>query len=97
MAKRRNRHSAALKAKVALAAIKERKTVSELASQHHVHPTQIHHWKRQLLEGAVEIFENGHSARREEELSRREAELYQEIGRLKMELEWMKKKSAELD
>jgi uncharacterized small protein (DUF1192 family) len=45
----------------------------------------------------VEIFENGHSARREEELSRREAELYQEIGRLKMELEWMKKKSAELD
>jgi len=97
MAKRRKRHSAPLKAKVALAAIKERKTVSELASQHGIHPTQIHHWKRQLIEGAAEVFENGHGSKREEEFSRREAELYQEIGRLKMELEWLKKKSAGLD
>ena len=97
MAKRRKRHSATMKAKVALAAIKERKTVSELAGQHRVHPTQIHHWKRQLLEGAAEIFENGHSAKQEAESSRREAELYQEIGRLNMELEWLKKKCAQLD
>ena len=97
MAKKRKRHSAALKAKIALAALKERKTVSQLASEHRIHPTQIHHWKRQLLEGAVEIFENGHSAKREEEYGRREAELYQEIGRLNMEFEWLKKKSAQLD
>lgn len=97
MAKKRKRHGAALKAKVALAAHKERKTVSQLASQYAVHPTQIHHWKRQLLEGAVEIFESGHSAKREEEFRRREAELFQEVGRLNMELEWLKKKSAQLD
>ena len=97
MAKRRKRHSATLKAKVALAAVKERKTVSELASQHGVHPTQIHHWKRQLVEGAAGIFEEGHSTKREAESGRREAELYQQIGRLNMELEWLKKKSAELD
>lgn len=97
MAKTRKRHSAALKAKVALAAHKELKTVSQLASQYAVHPTQIHHWKRQLLEGAVEIFESGHSTKKEEEFKRREAELYQEIGRLNMEFEWLKKKSAQFD
>ena len=97
MAKRRKRHSATLKAKVALAAIKERKTVSELASQHGVHPTQIHHWKRRLLEGAADVFEDGRSTKQEAESGRREAELYQQIGRLNMELEWLKKKVAQLD
>ena len=97
MAKRRKRHSATLKAKVALAAIKERKTVSELASQHGVHPTQIHHWKRRLLEGAADVFEDGCSTKQEAESGRREAELYQQIGRLNMELEWLKKKVAQLD
>jgi transposase-like protein len=97
MAKRRKRHSSAFKAKVALAALKERKTVSELASQHSVHPTQIHHWKRQLLEGAASVFDNGMSPTRGEDFSKREAELYQEVGRLSMELEWLKKKAASLD
>lgn len=96
MAKRRKRHSSAFKAKVALAAVKERRTVSELASQHGVHPTQIHHWKRQLLEGAESVFDNGAGAIPKEEFSKREAELYQQVGRLSVELEWLKKKSAEL-
>lgn len=95
MAKRRKRHSAAEKAKVAIAAIKERHTVSELASQHGVHPTQIHQWKRQLLESASVIFENGGVSQREADVGKREAELYEHIGRLNMELEWLKKKVAQ--
>ena len=97
MPKRRKNYGATLKAKVAIAAIKEQKTVSQLASQHSVHSTQIHAWKRQLMEGAAEIFERGRSSLREQEFKQREAELYEEIGRSKMELEWLKKKAAELN
>jgi transposase-like protein len=97
MGKRRKRHSSAFKAKVALAAIRERKTVSELASQHGVHPTQIHQWKRQLLERAAGVFDGGSAPRAAEDFAKREAALYQEVGRLSMELEWLKKKAAEFD
>jgi putative transposase len=96
MAKRRKSYSASQKAKIAVAAIKEQKTVGQLASQHSVHSTQIHAWKRQLLDAAPEIFEKGRSRRREEEFQQREAELYEVIGRLRMELEWVKKKAADL-
>jgi transposase-like protein len=96
MAKKRNRLSAATKAKVALAAVKEVKTVSELSSQFGVHPTQIHSWKRQLLEGAEGIFENGQGkGGKTQELEAMVAELYEQIGRQKMELEWLKKKAAQ--
>ncbi len=98
MAKKRNRPSAAFKAKVALAAVKEVKTVSELSSQFRIHSTQIHHWKRQLLERAEEVFEKpgsgGQTAQEKEALT---TELYEQIGRLKMELEWLKKKAAQFD
>jgi len=97
MAKRRNQFGASLKAKVAIAAIKEQKTVSELAGQHKVHSTQIHAWKRRLIDGAPEIFERGHAGSREQEFARRESELFEEIGRLKMELEWLKKKVKQFD
>ena len=95
MARKRKAHAAAFKAQVALAALKGDKTINELASQHAVHPTLIHAWKKQLLAGAGTIFANGTrlaSAGAES----REAELYEQIGRLKMELEWMKKKVAAL-
>ena len=62
MAKKRSRPNAAFKANVALAAVQEVKTVSELASQFGVHPTQIHRWKRQLLDRAAEIFESSGSS-----------------------------------
>jgi len=78
---------------VALAAVKELHTLSELASQFDVHPNQIHKWKRRLLDGAEELF-----ARPGEERSGDDtdvAELYEQIGRLKMELEWLKKKAAQ--
>lgn len=96
MAKLRKHYGASFKAKVALAAIKERKTVSELASQHGVHPTQVNQWKKQLLEGAESVFDSGVAAKKQEDFSKRESQLYEQLGRLNMELEWLKKKAAEL-
>jgi transposase-like protein len=97
MARRRKVHTAAFKAKVALAAVKELETVSQLASRHGVHPTQISQqisqWKKQLLEGAEGVFSHGSGRKKggsEEECS--SADLYEQIGRLKMELEWLKEK-----
>ena len=98
MAKKRSRPSPAFKAKVALAAVKEVKTVSELSSQYGVHSTQIHHWKRQLLAGAEEIFSNpGSGSGKKQDQEALQAELYEQIGRLKMELEWLKKKAAQFE
>ena len=96
MVQKRKRHEAGFKAKVALEAVRERKTVSELASQFSVHPTQINDWKGQLVAGAVELFEGKQASRRDSRDESREAELYEQIGRLKMELEWLKKKAAQL-
>jgi transposase-like protein len=93
MAKKRQSHSAAFKAQVALAAVKGDKTVSELASLHGVHPTLIHAWKKQLLDNAAELFQNGaKTANTEHEAL--QAQLYEQIGRLKTELDWLKKKAA---
>ena len=90
--KRRN-HSAAFKAKVALAAIKGDKTIAQLASQYEVHPTQIAQWKKQLLESLPEIFScRGQNDRQDQE--QLTAQLYQQIGQLKVELDWLKKKSG---
>jgi transposase-like protein len=94
-AKKRQRHTAAFKAQVAMAALKGDKTVNELASQHGVHPTLIHTWKKQLVGSAEDIFSQGSkpAAADHEAL---QAQLYEQIGRLKMELDWVKKKSAVL-
>jgi len=94
MRKKRKRHEPGYKAKVAIEAVRERKTVSELASRFSLHPSQIQAWKRTLLERAGELFAGPSPARREEA---EQAELYEQIGRLKMELEWVKKKAAPFD
>jgi len=94
MRKKRKRHEPGYKAKVAIEAFRERKTMSELASQFALHPSQIQSWKRTLLERAGELFAGPGPARREEA---EQAELYEQIGRLKMELEWVKKKAAQFD
>jgi transposase-like protein len=93
MAGKRKTHTAAFKAQVALAALKGDRTVNELAGQYGVHPTLIHAWKKQLLAGAEVIFANGSRAA-EADAEARQAELFEHIGRLKMELEWVKKKAA---
>ena|SRR5215468_10413471 len=62
MKRTRKKHSAAFKAKVAVAAIRGDRTIAELAVHFGVHPNQIHNWKKQLLDGAVSVFEGGASA-----------------------------------
>jgi transposase-like protein len=90
---KRKTHTPAFKAQVALAAIKADRTVNELASHFGVHPTLIHAWKKQMLAGAEAVFANGAKAD-SADAEARQAELYEQIGRLKMELEWLKKKVA---
>jgi putative transposase len=91
MAGKRKQHSAAFKAQVALAAVKGDRTVNELAGQYAVHPTLIHTWKKQLLTGAEQVFGSGNAAPTGHGEAEK-AELFEQIGRLKMELEWLKKK-----
>jgi transposase len=93
MAIKRKSHTAAFKAQVALAAVKGDKTVSELASLHGVHPTLIHAWKKQLVDSAAELFQNGAKTGSAEHETL-QAQLYEQIGRLKTELDWLKKKAA---
>ena len=86
MSKRRT-HSPEFKARVAMEAISGRKTLQEIAADHAVHPIQVSQWKKQLLEGASDLFIRGNKTQA------KEAELFQQIGKLQMELEWLKKKS----
>jgi transposase-like protein len=95
MSRKHTRHSADFKAKVALAAVKETRTVGELASQFGVHPSQIQQWKRRLLDQVDSLFVG--PAERQQESAGQTAELFEQIGRLKMELEWLKKKAARFE
>jgi len=90
--KRRN-HSAQFKAKVALAAAKGDKTIAELASEFDVHPNQIAQWKKQLLQSVQDIFSRSRQKDRHKQDELTEY-LYQQIGQLKVELDWLKKKSG---
>lgn len=93
MTKQRRQFSAKFKFQVALEALKELKTVNEIASQYEVHPTQVKQWKKQLQEGGTDVFsERGQKVA--EAQADIEANLYEQIGRLKMELEWLKKKAT---
>ena len=96
MGVKRRQHSASFKAKVALAAIKGERTLNEIAGEHGVHPGQVTQWRKLVLEGLPGLFENGRSKenRDEEELRDR---LYQQIGQLKYELDWLKKKLGVTD
>jgi putative transposase len=95
MSRKRRVFGASFKAKVALAAARGDKTTAQLASEFSVHSSQVTAWKKQLLEQAAELFEDGRRKPHDASTAD-EQELYEQIGRLKMEVEWLKKKSAEL-
>jgi transposase len=96
MGLKRKSYDAAFKAKVALEAIKGERTIAEIASATGVHPNQISKWKKQALEELPEIFTGG-KRKREESSEELESELYKQIGQLKVELDWLKKKSGMFD
>ena len=91
MKQTRKKHNASFKAKVAVAALKGDRTIAELAIEYDVHPNQIHNWKKQLLDGAVSVFEGGVPA----EGATNEAQvdlLYRQIGQLKVENDFLARK-----
>lgn len=97
MSKSRKNHSASFKARVALEALRQEQTISELSSKYGLHPTQIHQWKRTFKENMSDIFTKGHS--RNKEAEEKEAlidELYKQVGKQKVELDWIKKKIDDL-
>ena len=91
MARKRRKFSGQIKAKVALEAIRGHKTVAELAGEHQVHPNQVTQWKKQLLDAAEGVFSDGHAADRQEQ-EELTARLYQQIGQMKVELDYLQKK-----
>ncbi|MBM2814307.1 MAG: transposase, partial [Ignavibacteria bacterium] len=80
------------KAKVAIEALKDQRTINEIAGQYQIHPNQVTKWKSQLLQGAKVIFEDGRTKKKDDKPS--EERLYQQIGQLQVELDWVKKKSG---
>ena len=89
MRKKRQNHSPEFKAKVAIEALKEQKTISELAQLYEIHPNQISIWKKEFLENASQVFDKVHRQPKEVE---KVAKLYEAIGQLKIENDWLKKK-----
>jgi transposase-like protein len=96
MSHKRRQHSGECKARVALAAIQGEKTVNELATEYGVHPVQISQWKRAIQDEAPRLL-SSRRGRQEKEEQELKATLYQQIGQLKVELDWMKKKVGRVD
>jgi len=95
MAFMRKQYEAAFKAKVALEAVRGEKTIAQIASAYNVHPNQIRQWRRRLLDVLPEVFSN-RRPKQEKDRDELEAELFRQIGQLKVEVEWLKKKSQAL-
>ncbi len=88
--RQRKQYSADLKSKIAVEAVKGQRTIQEIASHYEVHPNMVTKWKKQVLEGASEIFSSG-KAQASEADEQVQAELYQQIGKLQVGVEWLKK------
>jgi putative transposase len=87
-------HTPAFKAQVALAALKGDKTLSAIAAHYQVHVKLVQAWKKQMTEQAATVFNSGIKSTTTKEADSKQSELFEQIGRLKMELEWLKKKAA---
>jgi transposase-like protein len=96
MSKKRRLHSAQFKAQVGLEALKGIEAVHTIAAKHSVHPVQVSQWKKEVTERLPEVFAGKPDADAAA-AKKREQELFEQIGRLKMELEWLKKKAGELE
>ena len=96
MSKKRRQHSPDLKARVGLEALKGIEPIHAIAAKYEVHPVQVSQWKKEVAERLPEVFARKPAADAREAKDR-EKELFEEIGRLKMELEWLKKKAGELE
>lgn len=96
MSKKRRQHSAQFKAQVGLEALKGIEPIHAIAAKHGVHPVQVSQWKKEVAERLPELFA-GKADPDAAEAKAREKELFEQIGRLKMELEWLKKKAGELE
>ena len=92
----RKQYSPKFKARVALESIRGERTLNQLASQFHVHPVQIGHWRKTALEQLADLFVDGRKGKRSDRDVEKDV-LYEEIGRLKVELDWLKKKVGLLD
>jgi transposase-like protein len=88
--KKRKKRSDDFKARVALDALKGQKTINELASEYGIHPNQIGQWKKKLIEGSSDIFSRGKNREAESHEAERDR-LYQQIGKLQVEVDWLKK------
>lgn len=96
MTRIRKRHSPEFKLKAVIEVLKSEKTAAQLAGELGVHPIQLSEWKRHFLESGVQIFERPRKASKVNEEEKSKAELFEQIGRLKMENEWLKKKFGAL-
>ncbi len=90
---KRKRYNSKFKATVALEAIRGLRTINEIASEHGVHPNQISQWKKKALDSLSDLFTSNHRRSQESEAQLKDR-LYQQIGQLQVELEWLKKKTG---
>jgi len=96
MSKNNRNHDSTFKARIALEAIKEEKTLAQLGSEYGVHPNQIGQWKKHLLEELPSLFSDKRK-KADKEGEELKDELYKQIGQLKVEVDWLKKKSLQMD
>ena len=88
----RNQYNGRFKSQVALEAIKNQRTIGEIAHEYGIHPSQIHKWKKHVLGELPNVFSDNGRRKEQQDNEKLQAELYQQIGKLKVELDWLKKK-----
>ena len=96
MKAKRRRHDPEFKARVALEAIKEIRSVQEIAKEYDIHPAQVSEWKKKMLEGASGVFGPGQAKKTEEEFDKERDKLHSKIGQLSVEVDFLRKKSKQL-